>query len=146
LRRKALEKAGRFPDLAPIDRITALRTLEDFDNLITGPLHGFRDADDYYRKASSLPALERIRLKTLLLSAVDDPMLPPEVLEEVREVAQRNPNLQLEFTERGGHAGFIAGSVPWSPFYYAEYRVGEFLAAQFESVAASRNFAKQGSG
>jgi predicted alpha/beta-fold hydrolase len=146
LRRKALEKARRFPDLAPLDQIAGLRTLEDFDNLITGPLHGYRDADDYYGKASSLPALERIKLKTLLLSSVDDPMLPPEVLDEVRKVASRNPNLVLEFTKSGGHAGFIAGSVPWSPFYYAEYRVGEFLAAQFESAAASRNFAKQGNG
>lgn len=146
LRRKALEKVQRFPDLAPVDKISALRTLEDFDNLITGPLHGFRDADDYYARASSLPALERVKIKTLLLSAVDDPMLPPEVLDEVREIARRNTNLQLEFTERGGHAGFIAGSVPWSPLYYAEYRVGEFLAAQFDSRAASRSFAKQGNG
>lgn len=146
LRRKALEKARRFPDLAPVERIAALRTLEDFDNLITGPLHGFRDADDYYRKASSLPALERIKLKTLLLSAVDDPMLPPQVLDEVREIARRNPNLQLEFTKRGGHAGFIAGSLPWSPLYYAEYRVGEFFAAQFERGAVARSFSKQRNG
>lgn len=143
LRRKALEKATRFPDLAPAGRIAALKTLEDFDNLITGPLHGFESAEDYYRKASSLPALEHIRIQTLLLSAVDDPMLPPEVLDEVRAVAKTNQNLHLEFLERGGHAGFVAGSVPWRPFYYAEYRVGKFFAAQFERPAA-RNFAKQG--
>ena len=65
------------------------RTAEDFDNLITGPLHGFRDAQDYYERSSSLPRLEHIRLTTLLLSAVDDPMLPPIVLEEVRDVARR---------------------------------------------------------
>src|SRR5712671_4215032 len=97
LRRKAQEKAGRFPDLAPADRIAALKTLEDFDNLITGPLHGFRDAEDYYRRSSSLPYLKRIELPTLLLSAVDDPMLPPEVLDEVGEIARRNRNLHLEF-------------------------------------------------
>jgi hypothetical protein len=135
LRRKAQEKAIRFPDLAPAQRISALRTLEDFDNLITGPLHGFRDAQDYYRRSSSLPYLERIRLKTLLLSAVDDPMLPPEVLDEVREVARRNPALHIEFAEKGGHAGFIAGLWPWRPFYYAEYRVGEFFADAFAGKA-----------
>src|SRR5205823_13615926 len=51
LRRKAQEKATRYPDLAPPEKIMALRTLEDFDNLITGPLHGFRDAQDYYRRS-----------------------------------------------------------------------------------------------
>jgi uncharacterized protein len=145
LRRKAQEKACRFPDLAPADKISGLRTLEDFDNLITGPLHGFRDAEDYYQQSSSLPRLEHIRLATLLLSAVDDPMLPREVLDEVREVARRNPALQVEFVERGGHAGFITGSWPWRPFYYAEYRVGEFFAEHFENALASRQAAKHGS-
>jgi predicted alpha/beta-fold hydrolase len=121
----------RFPDLAPPDRIAALRTLEEFDNLITGPLHGFSDAQDYYRRSSSLPYLEHIRLRTLLLSAVDDPMLPPEVLDEVRDVARHNPALRLEFVAKGGHAGFVAGLWPWRPFYYAEYRVGEFFAETF---------------
>jgi predicted alpha/beta-fold hydrolase len=132
LRRKAQEKALRFPDLAPQSKIAGLRTLEDFDNLITGPLHGFRDAQDYYARSSSLPYLKSIRLSTLLLSAVDDPMLPPEVLDEVREAATENPALELDFVEKGGHAGFITGSVPWRPFYYAEYRVGEFFAQRFE--------------
>ena len=133
LKRKAAEKQLKFPDLAPPERIAALRTLADFDNLITGPLHGYRDAQDYYARASSLPGLGSIRLDTLLLSAVDDPMLPPEVLEEVRSIADRNPALHLEFVDKGGHAGFITGSVPWRPFYYAEYRAGQFLAEQFEA-------------
>jgi hypothetical protein len=131
LREKAQEKARRFPDLAPTDRIAALKTLADFDNLITGPLHGFRDAQDYYRRSSSLPYLNDIRLKTLLLSAIDDPMLPPEVLGDVLEVARQNPALHVEFVEKGGHAGFVAGLWPWRPFYYAEYRVGEFFADAF---------------
>jgi predicted alpha/beta-fold hydrolase len=146
LRRKAQEKAARFPDLAPAARIAGLRTLEDFDNVITGPLHGFRNAQDYYERSSSLPWLARIRLNTLLLSAVDDPMLPPEVLDEVREIARKNPALHLDFVDHGGHAGFVAGSVPWRPFYYAEHRVGEFLARQFISASASNASVKQGSG
>jgi predicted alpha/beta-fold hydrolase len=132
LRRKAAEKAMRFPDLAPEDKIAAIRTLEDFDNLITGPLHGFIDAQDYYARSSSLKYLKDIRLTTLLFSAVDDPMLPPVVLEEVREIAQGNPALEIDFVAKGGHAGFVTGSLPWRPFYYAEHRVGEFFARQFE--------------
>jgi predicted alpha/beta-fold hydrolase len=145
LRRKAQEKARRFPDLAPADKISGLRTLEDFDNLITGPLHGFRDAQDYYQRSSSLPWLEHIALPTLLLSAVDDPMLPPKVLDEVGEIAKHNPNLHPEFVKEGGHAGFIAGSLPWRPFYYAEYRVGEFFAERFERSSQPRRLATQGS-
>ena len=146
LRKKAREKAERFPDLAPAAGINSLRTLEDFDNLITGPLHGFRDAQDYYERSSSLPWLKRIKLNTLLLSAIDDPMLPPEVLDEAREAARQNPALHLEFVDRGGHAGFIAGSVPWRPFYYAEFRVGEFFAEQFARASAGKASAKRGSG
>ena len=136
LRRKAQEKAKLFPDLAPLSEIESLRTLADFDNLITGPLHGYRDAQDYYTRASSLPVLEDIRLNTLLLSAVDDPMLPPEVLDDVRNIAQKNPFLHLEFVAKGGHAGFIAGSLPWRPFYYAEHRAGDFLSEMFERKSA----------
>ncbi len=146
LRKKARAKAVSFPDVASPGRIARLRTLEDFDNLITGPLHGFKNAQDYYERSSSLPWLKGIKINTLLLSAVDDPMLPPEVLDEVREVARRNPALQVEFVGRGGHAGFIAGSVPWRPFYYAEHRVGEFLAKQFARASTSEPLAKQGSG
>ncbi|MFL5489738.1 MAG: hydrolase [Gemmatimonadaceae bacterium] len=145
LREKALAKARSFPDLAAPERISSLRTLEDFDNLITGPLHGFRDAQDYYEKSSSLKRLNSIRLNTLLLSAIDDPMLPREVLDEVREVACRNPALRIEFVERGGHAGFISGSWPWRPFYYAEHRVGDFFAEAFGENPVSRPTANQGS-
>jgi len=137
LKRKAREKARIFPDLAPLEQIDRLRTLADFDNLITGPLHGYHDADDYYARASSLPVLKDIRLSTLLLSAVDDPMLPPAVLTEVRDIARDNAFLHIEFLPRGGHAGFVAGSLPWRPFYYAEYRAAEFLAEQFQTRPAT---------
>src|SRR5690606_40849470 len=65
---------------------------------------------------------------TLLLSAVDDPFLPPSVLSEVRAIARGNPALELEFPERGGHVGFVGGAVPWRAEYYAERRVMNFLA------------------
>jgi uncharacterized protein len=131
LKRKAVEKARRFPDLAAPADISALRTLEDFDNLITGPLHGFLNAQDYYNRSSSLPFLKDIRLNTLLFNAVDDPMLPPSVLDEVRSIAATNSALEVDFVEKGGHAGFVTGSIPWQPYYYAEHRVGEFFAKHF---------------
>jgi predicted alpha/beta-fold hydrolase len=129
LRRKALGKSIRYPDVIRPEVVLRARTLYDFDDLVTAPVHGFRDAADYYARSSSLPFLARIRTPTLLLSARDDPFLPNEVLDEVRDVARTNPSLHLEFVERGGHVGFISGSLPWRPFYYAEWRVAEFLAS-----------------
>jgi predicted alpha/beta-fold hydrolase len=135
LRKKAIEKASRFPDIAAHHDIASIKSLEDFDNLITGPLHGFSGAQEYYSRSSSLSYLKDIRLQTLLLSAVDDPMLPATVLDEVSDIARMNPALVVEFVKRGGHVGFISGSVPWRPFYYAEHRVGHFFAQQFETPA-----------
>jgi predicted alpha/beta-fold hydrolase len=129
LRRKALEKSARFPEAIRPDVVLRPRTLYEFDDLVTAPVHGFRDADDYYSRSSSLPYLARIRVRTLLLSARDDPFLPAAVLDEVREIARENPSLQAEFVEHGGHVGFISGSLPWRPLYYAEWRVAEFLAS-----------------
>jgi predicted alpha/beta-fold hydrolase len=58
-------------------------------------------------------------------------MLPPDVLNEVRSIAAGNRALEVDFVEKGGHAGFVSGSIPWQPYYYAEHRVGEFFARYF---------------
>jgi predicted alpha/beta-fold hydrolase len=129
LRRKALGKSTRYPNAIRPDVVLRARTLYDFDDLVTAPVHGFRDADDYYSRSSSLGFLVHIRIPTLLLSARDDPFLPHEVLDEVRDIARTNPSLHLEFVEHGGHVGFISGTLPWRPFYYAEWKVAEFLAS-----------------
>jgi uncharacterized protein len=127
LRRKALAKLERYPDLFDREAMLAARTLWDFDDVLTAPVHGFRDAADYYAKSSSIGYLHGIRVSTLLLSAVDDPFLPPEVLDEVREIARDVPALTVEFVARGGHVGFVSGYVPWRPHYWGEWRALEFL-------------------
>ena len=127
LREKALRKLDRYPDLFDRDRLQEARTIFQFDDAVTAPVHGFRDARDYYARSSSLHWLAAIRTPTLLISAVDDPFLPPEVLAEVRQLAGGNPNLSLEFTQRGGHVGFVSGPWPWRASYYAEWRACEFL-------------------
>ena len=76
-----------------------------------------------------------LRVPTLLLSAIDDPFLPSDVLDEVRSDRDRKPIVStLEFTEHGGHVGFVGGRVPWRPFYYAEWRACEFLSSALESA------------
>ncbi|HUF26674.1 MAG TPA: hydrolase [Gemmatimonadaceae bacterium] len=129
LRRKALAKAALFPELVPRERIAGARTIRDFDDAVTAPIHGFLDAEDYYTRSSAIRWIGRIRVPTLLLSAVDDPFLPAAVLDEVRGIARTNPLLQIDFPVHGGHVGFVAGSLPWRPIYWAERRVGEFLSS-----------------
>ena len=130
LRAKALAKRKQFPGIPAGDHLAAARTMFEFDEHFTAPVHGFRGAEDYYSKSSSLHWLESISINTLLLSAVDDPFLPPQVLDEVRKKAVANPRLHVEFPEHGGHVGFITGRNPLSPVYYLEHRVSEFLARQ----------------
>ncbi len=139
LRRKAHRKRERFPALLAAATIDGARTLWAFDDAVTAPLHGFRDAADYYAQSSSIGYLDRIRLPTLLLSATDDPFLPRAVLEDVARIARKNPALHVEFVERGGHVGFISGRVPWRPLYYAEWRVAEFLGSVLQRVTGSRD-------
>ncbi|HUR91281.1 MAG TPA: hydrolase [Gemmatimonadaceae bacterium] len=132
LRRKAAMKLAQFPDIAPQDALMRARTMYDFDDTITAPLHGFMDAADYYRKSSSLGWLHGIRRPTLLLSSTDDPFLPLEVFNDVRAIAARNAWLTLEFSSRGGHAGFIAGDGGRLK-YFAEKRACDFLALHVDS-------------
>ncbi len=127
LRRKARAALRRHPSL-PIDRtrLDSARTFWEFDDAVTAPVHGFSGAEDYYRRSSSIHWLGRIRVPTLLHSAVDDPFLPPLVLEEVRRIAVANPALQTAFTESGGHVGWVAGP-PLRPRYEMESRVTDWL-------------------
>jgi predicted alpha/beta-fold hydrolase len=127
LHRKAALKHAAFPAAVPDPARSGARTLYAFDDAFTAPVHGFVDADDYYARSSAIRWLASIRTPTLLLSAVDDPFLPAEVLSEVRAIAVTNPALVPEFVDRGGHVGFVSGRFPWRPFYYAEWRISEFF-------------------
>ena len=127
LRQKAAAVFRRFPDL-PVDpeRVDRSRTLREFDDAFTGPVHGFAGADDYYARSSSLRFLPKITVPTLLFSAYDDPFLPPVVLDRVRTIAQGNPMLRTEFTRLGGHVGWVAGQ-PWAQEYFMEGHVAHWL-------------------
>lgn len=125
---KVERKLAVYPDLVDRARLAELRTLWDFDDVLTAGVHGFAGAADYYAQSSALGFLARIGTPTLLLSAIDDPFLPPEVLDEVRSVAAGTPCLTVEFHARGGHVGFVGGRVPWRADYYAERRTFEWAA------------------
>ena len=132
LRTKARAKLAQHPGLADQSRVEAATTMFDYDDAMTAPLHGFRDARDYYTRSSSIHYLASIRVDTLLLSAFDDPFLPSSVLDTVAGLASKNPRLTVEFHTQGGHVGFIAGSNLFNPVYYAEQRAVEFVARYFQ--------------
>ncbi len=123
LRRKALEKLERFPDAFDRKRLVAARSLREFDEVVTAPIHGYRDADDYYRRASSGPRLGAIRRPPLLISSKDDPMVPPP---GVPAHAADNRFLSVLVTEKGGHVGFVAGQLH-APRFWAEAQALVYL-------------------
>lgn len=110
LKPKSLAKLERFPGLYDAARLRAASRFRDFDNLVTAPLHGFRDADHYWSDAASGPWLEHIRVPTLLVNARNDPFLPEHAL--LAAARKAAPCVVLEFPRTGGHAGFISGPFP----------------------------------
>jgi hypothetical protein len=106
LKPKSLAKLEIFPDLYDRDKLRAARTFHEFDNLVTAPLHGFRDTDHYWAAAACAPYLAGIRVPTLVLNARNDPFLPEQDL--VRSAQKAAPCVVLEFPRTGGHAGFLA--------------------------------------
>ena len=126
LKRKTLQKLTRYPDLVDARALQAVRTLDQFDDLVTGPVHGFKDAADYWAASSSAGYLSGIRRPTLLINAQDDPFLPAAAL-PVRAVAE-NRFLSSVFPASGGHLGFLEGCWPAFPRAWAEVRAAEFLA------------------
>ncbi|MDE2662269.1 MAG: alpha/beta fold hydrolase [Gemmatimonadota bacterium] len=104
LREKAREKALRFPDVVAPGAARA-RTLREFDDRLTAPIHGFRDAADYYARCSAKRFVDPVDLPMLLIHARDDPLAPGSSVPV--ETIRRRPNLSLALTERGGHLGFV---------------------------------------
>ena len=106
---KSLAKLERYPGLYDADAVRASRTLREFDNLVTAPLHGFRNTDDYWTRASSKPGLKNVRVPTLVINARNDPFLPAAALPGPADVSAA---VTLEQPAEGGHVGFVSGAFP----------------------------------
>jgi hypothetical protein len=109
MRPKALRKLAQHPGLFDRAKMLAARDLYEFDNLFTARLHGFRDTEDYWRRASAKPHLRRIRIPALVLNARNDPFVPGASLPAVHEVGR---HVTLWQPAQGGHVGFPAGRPP----------------------------------
>ena len=124
LGRKIEAKALQMPGLLNVEGYENIQHFADFDNRFTAPLHGFKDADDFYFHASANNYLPSIKVPTLLVNAKNDPMLPESCYPV--EIAEGHPFVYLEMPEKGGHVGF---SVVGSKTTWAEKRAFEFATS-----------------
>ena len=136
MKQKSARKLERFPGLFEAAAMRRARTLREFDQVVTAPLHGFRDTDDYWTRASSKPGLIRIEVPTLLVNARNDPFLPEAALPGPEEIS---PFVRREFPAGGGHAAFVSGPLPgnlnWLPRRLLEF----FRDAMTAREAGSRS-------
>lgn len=128
LKEKALQKAARYPGLLDPLVIYQIHSFTAFDDLVTAPLHGFRNNLDYWRSSSSAQFLSGIRRPTLLISSEDDPFLPGEYLP--KKIVAGSKWMESDFTVHGGHVGFVQGPMPWAASYWTEQRIVQFLQKQ----------------
>lgn len=132
LRKKALRVAERFdlpPERIDLEGTRRARTFREFDDAATAPLHGMKDADDYYRTCSSIHFVGRITVPTLCISAKDDPFLPAFILDRIADL--KSDAVTLLTPDLGGHSGFVTGW-PWSCRFWAEERMAGWVIARME--------------
>jgi predicted alpha/beta-fold hydrolase len=124
LKPKCLAKLDQYPGLFDRDALLAARDLYEFDNVVTAPLHGYRDTDDYWDRASAKHVLGDITVPTLVLNARNDPFLPGIHLPK-----RASARVTLEYPEHGGHVGFAVGRLPgrldWLPQRLLHFLGGE---------------------
>lgn len=123
LRQKLEKKAGQFPDIIREEDVKACRTMFDFDNTYTAPIHGFRSAMEYWQKCSAKTVLPDVRVPLLLLNAKNDPFLPSWCLPTVDEMSAF---VTGDFPEEGGHIGFPQGRAPGN-INYLPQRIMRFF-------------------
>lgn len=106
---KALAKWAQHPGLFDKKRLLAARDLYEFDNVFTAPLHGFKNTDDYWMRASAKPLMQSICIPALALNALNDPFVPAHSLPKTHDVS---PSVTLWQPAHGGHVGFAQGGMP----------------------------------
>ncbi len=134
LERTVRIKQRLMPELFQSLPSSGTTSIYDFDDRVTAPAFGFRDADDYYEHASSARFLDRVRIPTLMLQARDDPFIPFEVFEDAR--IETCSHIRLVATECGGHVAFLARS---APRFWAQQQAVEFAERAFATDSANED-------
>jgi predicted alpha/beta-fold hydrolase len=127
LKRKVRAKQHVLKQEIDVRSALAARTFREFDDAVIVPIHGFENAEDYYRRSSSNQFLRAIEVPTLLVHSLDDPFLPRDSVP--LGIGNENPNIETAITSYGGHVGFVSGP-PWSPVFWAERTAAQFLATR----------------
>jgi predicted alpha/beta-fold hydrolase len=130
LKPKCVAKLQQFPGLFDLDALMAAQDLHAFDNVVTAPLHGYRDADDYWDRASAKHVLTDITVPTLVLNAQNDPFMPGQYLPR-----KASRQVVLDYPEQGGHVGFATGHLPGS-LDWLPLRMLKFLTASEATAMA----------
>jgi predicted alpha/beta-fold hydrolase len=113
-----------LPSISQKDLLN-IRSIRDFDQMVTAPINGFIDANDYYQKASGRDVLNNITTPCLVIHASDDPFLCHK---NTTAISILPKHITFEVSERGGHVGFISGNNPFKPQFWLEVRVPEFFS------------------
>jgi predicted alpha/beta-fold hydrolase len=120
-------KAKTFPDLFDLNGLWRVWSIRAFDDRYTAPHHGFHGASDYYHRASAMRVIDRVARPALILSAVDDPFVPPHIFEA--PAVRNNPHITTIVTPFGGHCAFVEEAVD-DDGYFAERAVVDFLRSR----------------
>ncbi|MFY0651287.1 MAG: alpha/beta fold hydrolase [Cyclobacteriaceae bacterium] len=123
LKKKALEKEKQFPGMINIDALNSIHSIFDFDDMITAPLNGFEGAEDYYTRCSGRNFLNSIKIRTLVVNAMNDSFLSTECLDH--SLFENLENVYIETPEHGGHVGF--SMFDGTEQYWSEKRAIEFV-------------------
>lgn len=135
LKARMRRKVAAFPGAFPLEPLRSIRTVRQFDETYTAPYHGFRDAADYYHRASAIRVVDRIRVPALILTAADDPFVP--VAPFVEPLVTGNPRVTVSITPHGGHCAFIERAAHEYDGYWAEREIVRFASAVRGAPSAS---------
>ena len=134
LRARMRRKAALWPGVFDLRRLDDIWTIREFDDVYTAPHHGFAGASDYYARASAIRVIDRIRIPTLLLTADDDPFVPPDPFDV--PVVRAHTHVRIE--RGGGHCGFVGDEAAASDGYWAEETAMAFLDGVMGSTSEAR--------
>ena len=118
-------KADAWPGHFSLNALPQIRGIREFDDAYTAPFHGFKDADDYYHRASAMRVIDQIRIPTLIITAADDPFVPQAPFRD--PAVTGNKHITGRVTPHGGHCGFVEERSGAYDGYWAEREIVRFL-------------------
>jgi uncharacterized protein len=127
LKKRMVRKEQFWPGLFDLSTLKAIKTVRQFDNAFTAPHFGFADAEDYYYRCSAMRVADRIRVPALIITAEDDPFVPPGPFRSA--VLAANRHIELHVTQYGGHCGFVGSPAGEDDGYWAERQIVNFVDA-----------------